>query len=1013
MLSTLSSCSSPAELTGSRCQSDDDCQSGQCSNGRCVASEDAAVDFGDTQLANDASADAPGFDVQPIDVGETDVPQLGEFGDPCDYDAQCISRYCIDTNDGRMCTQLCLETCPEGFDCVLLTNLGADAVRICVPESDVLCRPCEVDSDCGDFSSYCLEQDNGLFCAVDCSVDRNCPEHYGCNQVTIEGAGPQGEDIETHLCEPLLGACYDCLNDFEEGFDLSNSPEHCGECDNPCYPETNEIANCVDGACNRVCQAGYYNYNPEVEGCEYPCTINELTGGTEICNFNDDDCSGSADEIFDIENDVNYCGDCLPCALDNSATHECVRGECRAVDCEAGWGDCNDSFSDGCERNIWANSACGLTCETPTDCTALDSVETVHCEAGACVIDDCLDGFEHCDSSTSNGCEVDLSDPATCGTSCVDFDVCFFPNAEATCTDGDCEMGLCDDDYYNIDPDDPEDPDDDGCEYGPCEFVAGIDIPNRVVHNEGTLDEWIEFVDSDCDGIDGDIGHAIFVSVDTGSDTSPNCSMDAPCASIERGITFAQLWSRTQILVADGTYQSVDEGGANIPLEVPDGIGIYGGYDLNWIRADRSDTSHQVRIHGGFHSDDNQYMAVRGYYDTAIVANVVIVAPNAYNRDEGYGRSSYGVHAYQSDLTFEYVTVEQGNGYSGAGGTPGTSADTSEDLAINGGAGDPSIQAYVSCGLNNGGNGGGAGTNGRCSGDSTRGGAGGKGGAMDTSESCFLGVCVCSYNSTNGSPGSSAGVTDDDHGNGGSLGPRSESSNHTAYGGGDGDPGNHGDDGDGGTGGTVGGEILNGRWWAGQEGGDGYMGAHGSGGGGGGGGGGCDHGSVGTFDQTGGGGGGGGAGGCRAISAGSRAYGGGGSFGIFGVHSDLDITHCQFQRGDGGDGGVGGTGGSGQSGGNIGGGGTGPGPHGGDGGSGGNGGHSGGGGGGGGGISYGIYSYNSTVTESDNLSSGGSAGAAGNGGWSPGNDGFAGAPGSLGGVGTCASSSECGDPEPD
>lgn len=104
-----------------------------------------------------------------------------------------------------------------------------------------------------------------------------------------------------------------------------------------------------------------------------------------------------------------------------------------------------------------AGTRCGDTCVDlqgdPAHCGACDTncrtlpgvASTVRCDHGACFVRDaCASGFADCDGTPSNGCEVDLSRPASCGAcgiSCTGATpVCAMVNADGgvtrACTNG-------------------------------------------------------------------------------------------------------------------------------------------------------------------------------------------------------------------------------------------------------------------------------------------------------------------------------------------------------------------------------------------------------------------------------------------------------------------------------------------------------------------------------------------------------------------------------------------------
>ncbi|HEX3697159.1 MAG TPA: hypothetical protein VH374_17420 [Polyangia bacterium] len=152
------------------------------------------------------------------------------------------------------------------------------------------------------------------------------------------------------------------------------------------------------------------------------------------------------------------------------------------------------------------------------DCSLLRNVSTgaaVECRTGVCWIPPtgCADGFAHCSSDPTEGCETSISRPETCGSctsackadaplcastgnkqscvstcaaptadkcaaNCVDLQsdvnncgacgtVCSFPNADATCVKGVCTMGKCHDGF------------------GDCTAAAGCETPLVTTNNCG------------------------------------------------------------------------------------------------------------------------------------------------------------------------------------------------------------------------------------------------------------------------------------------------------------------------------------------------------------------------------------------------------------------------------------------------------------------------------------------------------------------------------------------------
>lgn len=526
---------------------------------------------------------------------------------------------------------------------------------------------------------------------------------------------------------------------------------------------------------------------------------------------------------------------------------------------------------------------------------------------------------------------------------------------------------------------------------------AGCEPPSPADTPDAT------FSDDNCDGIDGDLGGAIFVAK-TGADgaTCGLTYMD-PCLTINRGILRAAQSSKGEVYIQVGSYDEV--------VVMVNGIDLYGGYDISWQRDTHSDPAHRVTITGSLDSGtggDNEYLTIRAHdlIVPVIIADLQIVGPDAAGAVGSSAKGSYAVHVDSAEVTLSRVTIIAGSGAAGGLGSAGANAPTvSRTASMNGKSGGPADD-MLDCDTTTAGEGGAGGTN-TCSGGSvaTGAGAGGKGGPIDT--------CCCwslDLSAQDGKPGSPAAYSPGTYGDGGAGGPGLDDNCSNGYG----RPGRDGliTNGLGGNGALPSG-ALSGGYWYGFGGGGGGVGDHGSGGGGGGGSGGCDIGD----DSYGAGGGGGGAGGCRAQSGGAGGQAGGASVGVFAVGAAVTLTSCTITRGNGGAGGAGGVGGRGQSGGLLGGGGAAadnslPG---GNGGAGTHGGHGGGGGGGAGGPSAGIYSYNSSINHSCTIN-GGSAGNGGSGGLSAptaplaerdGNAGTDGANGSFITVGTCASPSGC------
>lgn len=295
--------------------------------------------------------------------------------------------------------------------------------------------------------------------------------------------------------------------------------------------------------------------------------------------------------------------------------------------------------------------ACGPSCIECED-------ETPLCggPATGCICDDdpdsCASG-EFCSDGVCKECNM----VDHCGDQCVDCSD-EFQHAQSSC-DGLCVFETCDDNWWDLD-DNAETPSSNGCEYY-CEYASASDLPD------------MDFNDDNCDGIDGDLSEAVFVSKD-GSDASSTCSREAPCSTITHAIERAANDGKTQVLIQTGLYSEV--------VSLADGIGLYGGYDANWMRADHEDSEHHATVSGGLNGDYDQYMTILARSVTSTIQNLEVVGPEASGELGNRGLSSYALYAADSTLVIENVSFTQGDGSDGSWGVAGTSL--SSDAQLNG-----------------------------------------------------------------------------------------------------------------------------------------------------------------------------------------------------------------------------------------------------------------------------------------------------------------------------------------
>jgi hypothetical protein len=138
---------------------------------------------------------------------------------------------------------------------------------------------------------------------------------------------------------------------------------------------------------------------------------------------------------------------CEPCVFDHASVICESSGECAIGSCVNGYEDCDGSSANGCEAALKIDTAnCG-SCGKP--CAFAHA--TASCAFGACVLGGCDAGWANCDTDPATGCEVQTETDATncgvCGLGCA------FPNAQASCVGGVCQLGACLTDYLNCDSD--------------------------------------------------------------------------------------------------------------------------------------------------------------------------------------------------------------------------------------------------------------------------------------------------------------------------------------------------------------------------------------------------------------------------------------------------------------------------------------------------------------------------------------------------------------------------------
>ena len=254
-----------------------------------------------------------------------------------------------------------------------------------------------------------------------CETDtRTSVAHCGvcrmaCPTPTNATAACAGGTCGLGACTTNFGNCDgNVTNGCETNTQTSNA--HCGGCNRPCAAGQE----CQSGACVTLpCGGNGMICCATTPACTSPLTCQMSACGCASGTF----CAGGC---IDFQTSNAHCGACnRPCAAGQS----CTAGVCR---CNTGRGDCDMNTANGCETDTTANPAhCG-TCGN--GCSSVNG--TASCVSSACRIT-CSAGFGNCDNNVTNGCETNTQTNAThCGACMGDGGMtCTSPQ---TCSNGRC-----------------------------------------------------------------------------------------------------------------------------------------------------------------------------------------------------------------------------------------------------------------------------------------------------------------------------------------------------------------------------------------------------------------------------------------------------------------------------------------------------------------------------------------------------------------------------------------------
>ncbi len=309
--------------------------------------------------------------------------------------------------------------------------------------------------------------------ATGCEVNTNTSlAHCGaCARLcTVTGgaAACVNGQCQRSACDTGRGDCDGNTGNGCEA-DLTADPMNCRACGAACNAP-NATPACVASVCTvGRCNTGFGNCDANVaNGCETPtdtsvahcgacgmsCAFARGTAGCTggmcsiaRCDMGFGNCDGNTANgcETDTNNTATHCGMCgNACPTPTRGRANCATGVC-GVTCDAGFGNCDNNATNGCETATTTSlahcGACGQSCVLAN--------ATGVCTAGMCRVSVCAAGFLDCDGLPLNGCEVDgRTDANNCGQC---RRTCVQPNTNSFCAAGQCQVTGCTGSFANCD----------------------------------------------------------------------------------------------------------------------------------------------------------------------------------------------------------------------------------------------------------------------------------------------------------------------------------------------------------------------------------------------------------------------------------------------------------------------------------------------------------------------------------------------------------------------------------
>jgi cysteine-rich repeat protein len=466
-----------------------------------VKTGDVAVELTGAEVKPELVADVVVFDLGAeltqsdvvADLVESCQPGDGCFGDPCDEPGDCLSGWCVGHMGDTVCTDACVEECPDGWSCKEVSGRGPDVAFVCISNHANLCQPCVEAVDCqspGVPDSACLSYGpDGAFCGAVCGAEVLCPDGFSClENPTVDGTTVTSCVADAGFCDCsataiALGLETGCqvINDLGScSGQRACTAEGLSECSAPVPAE--DVCNGLDDDCDGeldtvVCDDGN------------ECTADECQGvdGCQFIGLDQTPCDDGDPCTVDICQQGNCVSTPIVCDDDNLCTEDvCVDGECQSQPNDLLCADGDPcTTADRCQDGECKGDAIDCNCTVNADCAILEDGDlctgTLFCDTAklpyTCkLVPDSLVSCPEPPVGPNAPCLMTVCDaetgecgfaPAVDGTLCDDANVC---TTADKCVAGACVGGP----VANCNDGNP-------CTDDSCDPVAGCVATNNTV----------------------------------------------------------------------------------------------------------------------------------------------------------------------------------------------------------------------------------------------------------------------------------------------------------------------------------------------------------------------------------------------------------------------------------------------------------------------------------------------------------------------------------------------------